>query len=582
MATIQKRKSHGQTYWYIVESRRVNGKPRPVTLAYLGKAEDLLERLLNRRVGNIDLKSYSHGDTTALLNVATELDITGIINRHVPLNKKENKPIRNNLTVGATFLLAAIGRACCPTSKQGWYEWCKTTSLEYVLRSSFKDIDSGHFWDQMDYLPVESIPYIEEELVRKLIDLYDIKLDTVLYDTTNFFTFIDSGNDKCSIAKRGKNKQKRNDLRQVGLSLLVTRSEQFPLFHKMHEGNKNDIATFKEVFKDFVGRIELISKELSDVTIVFDKGNNSKDNFAMLDGEKGIHYVCGLVSSHFKKLIEEANKNFSTIKINDVEVPVYRIKQEIWGAERTCVISVSKQLKEGQIRGIYQHLEKKTKQLSKLKQQLENPKKRKKCEKQDIENRLKNIIKGQFIEDILKYDLINLEDGNFSFTYYIDSTSFDYLKYNILGRRILATNRHDWSNEEIILAYRGQSKVEYAFRNLKNPCHMTVRPQYHWTDQKIQVHILICLIGYLLSVAAYTKAKNKLNYTKNISTFLDTLRQIRLSAIIEKTTGKGKPRINFKIEKMDKKLDELANALGIINSQIKVKIPSFSVYKSNL
>ena len=59
MATIQSKKSKGHKYWYIVESRRVNGKPRPIVLAYLGKAEDLLERL-NQSVESLKLKSYSH------------------------------------------------------------------------------------------------------------------------------------------------------------------------------------------------------------------------------------------------------------------------------------------------------------------------------------------------------------------------------------------------------------------------------------------------------------------------------------------------------------------------------------------
>jgi hypothetical protein len=64
------------------------------------------------------------------------------------------------------------------------------------------------------------------------------------------------------------------------------------------------------------------------------------------------------------------------MKIGDEEIPVYRLKKEVWGADRTVVITVSKQLKEGQIRGVYQHLEKKYKQLKELKQQLENSKKR--------------------------------------------------------------------------------------------------------------------------------------------------------------------------------------------------------------
>ena len=78
MATIQSKKSRGHKYWYIVESRRVNGKPRPIVLEYLGRPDDLLKRLHGLTKG-MRLKSYSHGAIAALLNVAHELDICSLI-----------------------------------------------------------------------------------------------------------------------------------------------------------------------------------------------------------------------------------------------------------------------------------------------------------------------------------------------------------------------------------------------------------------------------------------------------------------------------------------------------------------------
>ena len=113
--------------------------------------------------------------------------------------------------------------------------------------------------------------------------------------------------------------------------------------------------------------------------------------------------------------------------------------------------------------------------------------------------------------------LFALDDGGISFTYYIDHEAFANLQKDVLGRKILVTNRHEWTSEEVILAYRGQAKVEYAFRTIKNPYHLAIRPQYHWTDQKIKVHFLICIIGYLLTMVAYMKAKEKAGYQKNIN-----------------------------------------------------------------
>lgn len=577
MATIQKRKSRGYTYWYIVESRRVNGKPRPITLAYLGTAADLLTRLTEPR--GFALKSYSHGDTAALINVANELGVIDIINRHVPrLEKSGRKPIRNDLTVGASLLLAAIGRACLPTSKLGWYDWCKQTSLEYSLRKSFKNLDSGHFWDQMDCLPIDKISAIEAELVEKVAHQYQLNMDSLFFDTTNFFSFIDSGNERCDIPQRGHNKQKRTDLRQIGMALLVTRKDQFPLFHKTYKGNKNDVTVFKEVFKDLAERLRRVTKDLTEITIVFDKGNNSKENFKLIDGEADLHYVGGLVSSYFVNLIHKANENFETMKIDDEEIPVFRVKMDIWGKDRTCVVTISKQLKEGQIRGIHQHLDKKYKVLEAFKQQLNNPKARKLFSREEIESRLKKIIKGQFINLILKYKIVENENNRFDFTYHIDEEGFDALKKDVLGRKITVTNRHEWSTADIILAYRGQSKVEYAFRSMKNPHHMAIRPQFHWTDQKIEVHFFICIIGYLLTIAIYRKARNA-GYKRNVDNFMDDLRSIRLASILEQKdkATRGKMKVRYQLEQVPQGLEIAAELLGITHQNLRPKI-NLSVY----
>ena len=188
-------------------------------------------------------------------------------------------------------------------------------------------------------LPTEAIAKIEEEVVTKLINLQNLKLDCLFFDTTNFFTFIDSTNDRCNLPKRGRNKQKRFDLRQIGLALLVSKEDQFPLFHQTYRGNKNDVTIFKENCNRLLERLRRITKELADVTLVFDKGNNSKENFATLNQNQDCYYVAGLVPAHFKDLIKEANKHFSEITIDGETSPAYRIKKEIWGCSATIIIT---------------------------------------------------------------------------------------------------------------------------------------------------------------------------------------------------------------------------------------------------
>jgi len=183
MATIQAKTSRGHKYWYIVESRRVNGKPRPIVLAYLGKAEELLRRLQGLRE-QMRVKSYSHGAVAALLQGASELDLPARINRFIasPRRYVAKKPLRNHLTAGITLVLGGIGRVCMPTSKRGWWTWARTTSCEYLLGVSLAKVDSQHFWDLMDVLPCDSIEKIENELLQETFTKYGGRYALFRYD----------------------------------------------------------------------------------------------------------------------------------------------------------------------------------------------------------------------------------------------------------------------------------------------------------------------------------------------------------------------------------------------------------------
>ena len=154
------------------------------------------------------------------------------------------------------------------------------------------------------------------------------------------------------------------------------------------------------------------------------------------------------------------------------------------------------------------------------------------------------------------------------------------MKEKVLGRRLLVSNRSDWTTAEIISAYRAQTKVEYAFRTIKNPYHLAVRPQYHWTDQKIEAHFFMCIIAYLLVTVAYATAKKEAHYNRGIDNFMDDLRSVRLAAIFDEgnTTKRGKPRVTYQLEKVPKRLEPLLMALSVANAKLQVN-SDFSVYK---
>lgn len=568
MATIQARKSRGRKYWYLVESRRINGKPRPITLAYLGKADDLLKRL-NGLTESIKLKSYSHGAVAALLHLANRLDICNIINKHACSQRYyvTKKPIRNNLTVGATLLLAAIGRVCQPTSKDGWASWAKTTSLSYLLRMSLNKVDSQHFWDLMDAVPEESIEKIEEEIIKFVFQKYNIKTDTLFYDTTNFFTYIHTTNDRCAIAKRGRNKQKRNDLRQIGLALVVSKKEKIPLFHLTYEGNRHDSTIFSQIVEKVKIRLEKLGLSPEQHTLIFDRGNNSKNNFELLI-KNNFHYVGALVPYQHKNIV---NDTINYLSKHNKET-LYRTEQMIWGEKRTLVAFVSNALKASQVNWLYQSIDKIKLDL----QQLQKNIFQRKHATEKIEQKVAEIT-GKYLS-YFNYSIEELPNDKHQLNFSVNNVKLEEIE-NESGIRILITNRHNWSSEEIIDAYHGQSQIEHSFRDLKDPYNLSIRPQYHWTDQKIKVHFFICVIGYLLTILLRLEAKENLGSEYELGALIQELSNIRLATILEDTKTQGKMKAHYKLEEMSESEKELVAALSLENyHQDRIKIDGLSVY----
>lgn len=578
MATIQSKKSRGHKYWYIVESRRVNGKPRPIVLEYLGKAENLLRRLQQGIGERLKVKSHSHGAVAALLVVARKLDVVAVINRYIHSQRSywPDKPLRNNLTAGITLLLAAIGRVCMPTSKRGWWTWAQTASCEYLLRVSLSKLDSQHFWDLMDCLPEDAIEKVELDLLRNLQQHYSFVDDTLFYDTTNFYTFVDTENIRCDIARRAKNKQKRHDLRQVGLALVVTRQDFIPLFHHTYKGNMSDSTVFRQVVGRIKRRMKDLNMDLEKHTLVFDRGCNSKKNLALVARLK-LHYVGALTPSHHMDLIQDAEANFAPVNVGDKTLSLYRDKRVIWGEERTVVVFISEKLRAGRLRGIYQALKKRKLALGKIQRSLANPRAKKRTCEQLVKT-IDNLLKGQFMKDLLTYDLTELGDGRFSLTYRTNKKKLDQLE-DQLGFRILMTDRHEWSSEEIVASFHGQSTVEQAFKNIKNPYHLAVTPEFHWTDQKIRVHYFSCILGYLLASLIWREVRMKADFTGTLDTLLDTLNNIRLTTLLEMSGQRGTPRATRQIEEMTEDQRRLMDSLNLADVHKKpLKIKGVSVY----
>lgn len=572
MASLQPRRVRGHTYWHIVESRRVNGKPRPVPIAYLGKAEDLLARL--QAVDALRLHSHSHGAVAALWALAQELDIAGIIDGQLIASgrrisgadlsraKAHLPPVNHDgLTVGQSLTVASIGRACHPTSKRGFAAWARTTTLGDLAHTNVERLTSQHFWDQMDQVPVEAIAPIEGEIVSRVLARLALSVDSLLFDATNFFTFIASTNSRPKLPARGHNKQKRDDLRQVGIALLCSREGGIPLWHHTYGGQVADAACFADVLPTIRRRLVELGRDVETLTLVYDKGNVSRDNQRRVDSSQ-LHYVTSLTAASQHEFVEKANPLLVPVDLGRGEtVLAYRERCKIWDAERTAVLLLSERLRQGQMRGIMQHVESALRWLSELADMLSRGKQKRDRARiqRDIESRLHG---RQHLREVLHVELAG-EDPKLSLAYQFDQKAFDALAQKRLGRVVLITDRHDWSTAEIIRTYHGQSQIEAVFAHLKDPMHLGLRPQHHWTDQKLHVHVFICILGYLLARTLFLHAERLHAPYASMESLLDALTDVRRVTVARSATGKGRMRISTQLEQVDEKLADLLPALSV-------------------
>ncbi len=265
--------------------------------------------------------------------------------------------------------------------------------------------------------------------------------------------------------------------------------------------------------------------------------------------------------------------------VEEENVICFRVKQELWGEVRTLIVYRSKNLYEGQLRGIERSLEKKFEALAALNKSLSNPR----CKKtrKEVIASVKGLVKGQFVKDIITWKLPR-KHTHYRVEYGLDPSKFEGVKRNRLGYRILMTDRHEWLNKEIITAYHGQSKVEYAFKNLENPYHGSAHPQFHWTDQKIRVHVFTCILGFLFESVVYRRALKKEYGQTNYDNLFDRLERIRLAALIE-DRGKGKAKqldVHYQLEEAEAEDELLLDALCIRNLHIKrPQLKGLVVYK---
>lgn len=557
MASIVKKTKKGRPYYYAVQSRRVNGKPRIVWQKYLGTIDAIIERADGARPPRPkEAVLFEAGAVGALLGIAQRLGVVELIDSLVP--KRDQGP-----TVGQYMLLAALNRAVAPCSKVAIGQWYEQTVLRRLWGFDKRVFSSPRFWDHMDRMNEDAIDAFQDQLIPRLREHVGLDEEILLYDTTNFFTFLASTNDRCTVAQRGINKAKRHDLRQIGLAVLSTRDFHIPLFHHMYPGNVPDVSLFPQLAGQLLRRHRHGGGAAQRATLVFDKGNISDDAMEQLI-VAGRHFVLALPVHRFPELL-----GTPLVKFEPVEgmpgTRAYSAPVQIWGKTCQAVVSYTESFFTQQLVGVTQNMAKCQKKLLEREKALrkwrQGKGRGKKPTVAGLKKSVASVLSAQFMKELF-HTHVDQHEGLPRMHYELNHQALDQLTHQRLGRTLLITDHVDWSAYNTIDAYRSLTAIEDAFRDMKNIDFLHWQPGFHWTNQKLAVHAFYCVLALQLATVA-RKTATQAGIDLSLPALLKELSAIREVAVIYPQGTLAHRKDHVTLSRMSPRQRKLAECLRI-------------------
>ncbi len=555
MASLVAKKQGQRTYYYLVESARVGGKPRIVSQRYLGSAEEVAARLSEAGPGEPErTRHLAFGDLAAVWGVLERLGYAGIVDEAAGARRADA-----SASVGTYLALACANRVVAPRSKLAFADWWATTAGDRLARVPWAALDHRRFWDAMDALDQAALTVIERRLAAAMAAEFGLGLSGMALDMTNFATFIDSGNDRAPIAQRGHAKQKRTDLRLVGLGLVVTRDGGIPLVGHAYPGNRNDVTIFPEVVDELVARYRAIAADDQELTVVFDAGQNSAGNFAHL-ADAGLQFVGSLPPSDYPDLLALPARRLTVIDAKRFPgLTGYETTAEALGARRRVLLTHSDTLHARQSRGFDQTTGKATRKLAELAARLERGRTRR--DRAAVEADIAKITRPRWLNRVLTTTLTGDKPSQLRLTWAVDEPARRELETELFGKRILVTSRDDWPVPEVVAGYRSQSDAEAGFRQLKDPRVVSFSPMHHWTDQKIRVHVSYCVTALAVAHLMRRQARQH-GLDLSVRVLLSELAGIQETVLLYPSTG-GRPRARRMLTEMTLTQQRLYEIFGL-------------------
>lgn len=319
---------------------------------------------------------------------------------------------------------------------------------------------------------------IEKQTLRFAQKRYDFDLSLLFYDVTTLYfeTFTED-----ELRKNGFSKDNKSQQPQILIALMVT-PRGFPIGYEVFSGNTFEGHTLIPVIRSFIKK-----HKVKHFTVVADAAMISTDNVEALRAEK-INYIVGArLGNVSADLLMEIDTKLSRTDGNTI-----RLKTD--NGYLICSFSKKRYSKDK-----YEM----QKQIDRAKALLDQPSKVKRMKylKSDNSNMILN---EKLIEKTTK--LLGVKG------YYTDIEESVSDNATIIGR------------------YHDLYKIEQAFRVSKHD--LQTRPIFHFKQEPIQLHILICFMA--LAVSKHIEIMTGLS----IRAFLTDCKKITDARLLNKITGR--------------------------------------------
>lgn len=495
----------GRPYLYWVRSAWRNGHSRIVEQSYLGPRDRVIEQIRAQFTSSPHpqecpplhtVQTREFGASALFYSLAQALGLIELIDAHVPPAPPRR---RTSLSVGHYLVLAALNRVAWPKSKRAFAEWYQDTVLARLVPASRDELRSQRFWDHMNLFAPEHFAPIQRELLHRIQQRFCLGEQFLVYDTTNYYTFIHTFNSRPSLPQRGKNKQKRTDLRQISLALVVDEERGLPLYYRCYEGHVTDVVALSTSLQEMLGHF-LPQSASACLTLVLDKGNVSRDNFKALQ-HAHFSFLAAIPAGWVRPLYQVSLKAYQPLTLPDGRrIKVYgQPNQRLGGVLGQLLVSFSPRFYRSQVRTLDLLQRKAQQQLLQLHAALHQAveRKRPRTEKA-VRQEITQIVRLDRLKDFFSFTL-RVDHGKVQeLRWQWDRRKKRQIKHHDLGKTVLFTDRQELEPRRMVTAYRSQAKVEEMFRISKSRRPGLWWPAYHWTDSNLAVHALYCFVALLL------------------------------------------------------------------------------------